>query len=117
MVQGRLLGYLDALARLNLSDDERRIPPVAAYDRNDFAAVTGGLVVRDSAGLPAISGQYVFADSTRGMMWALGPSEEPAVVTPLMADAGPVVSFAEGPDGAVLTLSCDGTISRLEQGD
>lgn len=113
VLQGRIFEYLPALFRMNLSDDHRRIPPVAAYPHENSAAVTGGLVVKESAGLPGITGRYLFSDFVRGTIWSLDPSREPAIVTTLVTEAGPIVSFGESANGEVLVVSLGGTIFKL----
>ncbi|THF67677.1 PQQ-dependent sugar dehydrogenase [Deinococcus sp. Arct2-2] len=44
-------------------------PPVLVYGRNEGQSITGGYVYRGSA-IPALKGQYVFADFATGNLWA-----------------------------------------------
>ncbi len=44
-------------------------PPVLVYGRNEGQSITGGYVYRGNA-IPALKGQYVFADFASGTLWA-----------------------------------------------
>jgi glucose/arabinose dehydrogenase len=104
----------------HLGSDTPR-PPVFAYDNsaNGAAAVTGGLIVRDSTLPAAIQGRYLFADFYAGQLVDFVPdipnseADDPQVVG-IPPVSGPV-AFCEGVDGQVYVVSLsDGGIYRLE---
>jgi len=88
-------------------------PPIHEY-ANDAAtcAITGGYVVRDPD-LPALDGQYVFADFCEGELRAIQvPSG--AAGQPIGLDAGNPSSFGEGLDGQIYVVSLGGGVFALE---
>jgi len=79
------------------------LAPVLEYGHDEGCSVTGGYVYRGEA-IPALAGWYLFGDFCGGWIRAV-PSERPGEPpTELVADAGPVISFAELEDGELLVL-------------
>lgn len=116
IAEGRAAEYFSDLITLNVSADLARTPPIAVRPHGEAAAIIGGLVVDDRAGLPDLAGRYLFADFVAGTISSLAYDGETATITPLLDDAGPIVSFARDMDGAVLAVSLAGTVYQLEAG-
>ena len=83
------------------------IPPVAEYGRAEGASITGGFVYRGDD-IPALAGQYLFADFGSGRFWALGEERRLVADTSLNPS-----TFAEGPDGELFAVDFGGRIFRL----
>jgi len=89
--------------------------PIADFDHGDdgFCAISGGYVVHDP-GLPAIEGQYVFADLCDNRIRTLDvPAGDPG--TNLKLKLGSPVSFGEGTNGQIYVADLGGGVYRLEQ--
>jgi uncharacterized repeat protein (TIGR03806 family) len=87
------------------------VPPVAEYPHDKKAAcVVGGFVYHGHA-LPALADRYVYADYSRGDVWALDQTGTPE----LIAQTGRrIVSFSEEPSGELLLADvAGGQILRL----
>ena len=87
------------------------IDPVAQYKHDGRgASVTGGYVYHGHA-IPSLKGRYVFADYTRGTIFALKPDQTPEII----AETGRrLVSFAEEASGELLLIDfAGGEILRL----
>jgi hypothetical protein len=52
------------------------VDPIWSYGREEGVSVTGG-VVYTARGVPALTGQYVFADYGSGRLWALTLPDQP----------------------------------------
>lgn len=116
VLEGRIAEYVGDVLQMNFTESGRRIAPIAAYAHDgNSAAITGGLVVDDSAGLPGIEGRYIFADFIQGTISSLEYDQGRAVVTPLIENAGSIVSFRQAETGEILVLSLTGTIFQLTQ--
>ncbi len=101
----------------NAVEPERYAEPVSQYDHADGCSVTGGLVVRDP-GLPALDGQYIYADYCSGHIWAIAADVEPGTPARELSDAfggmiPNIVSFGTDGDGRILVTVHDGRILRL----
>jgi glucose/arabinose dehydrogenase len=90
--------------------------PVTDYGHDLGNSVTGGLVYR-GPGIPALEGQYLYADFGSGRIWALNAAtpEEPQVREILKTDLN-IASFGADSSGEVLLCSFDGKIYRLVSG-
>jgi glucose/arabinose dehydrogenase len=97
--------------------------PLLDYARSFGQSITGGYVVRD-AGLPTLSGSYVFGDFVNGRVWAIGASGAPttmAAATELTAllDAGSggpianIASFGEGANGELYIIDYAGKVVQV----
>jgi glucose/arabinose dehydrogenase len=90
--------------------------PIAAFSHDapdNFNAITGGYVVNDP-GLPALTGQYLFADYFIGEVRAVQvPSG--ADGTEVGVSASSIASFAEGEGNQIYVISRNGPVLRLEQ--
>ena len=91
--------------------------PVVDYPRaSGHCSVIGGYVYRGRS-VPALFGQYLYADFCSGAVWALDAEaaargDDPHVVT-LREEGPPISSFAEDLDGELYLLSFDGRIYRM----
>ena len=88
--------------------------PLVEYRHQGMgASVTGGFVYQGRA-VPSLVGRYLYADFTRGEVWAV--SLETGGQPELVASTGRrLVSFAEEPDGELLLVDLGGAILRLEK--
>jgi glucose/arabinose dehydrogenase len=93
-------------------------PPVHVYPNGGSgAAITGGVVIRDSA-LPSLAGRYVYTDSQDALggelrTIALAPGGASGDA-PLGINAPGVVSFGQDACGHVYAASISGPVGRLE---
>ena len=87
--------------------------PVAEYSHELGISVTGGFVYRGSA-IPALAGQYLYADFGSGRIWALnsGTPDDPQVREILRTKLN-IASFGVDSSGEILLCSFDGKIYRL----
>jgi len=89
----------------------------AHADPDDYNALIGGVVVRDP-GLPALTGRYLYANITSGLIQAVRVG-----ATTLFDDratglrAPRVTSFGEDGCGRVYLTTLDGDLFRLSQGE
>ncbi|MFP5305153.1 MAG: PQQ-dependent sugar dehydrogenase, partial [Gammaproteobacteria bacterium] len=89
------------------------IAPVYEYDHaNGRCSITGGYVYRGSA-IPALVGEYVFADFCSGELWSLQRSGDGVEVTALGTVPGNPSSFGEDAAGELYVTSFDGKIYKL----
>ncbi|WP_416306149.1 PQQ-dependent sugar dehydrogenase [Neptunicella sp. SCSIO 80796] len=91
------------------------IDPLTAYGRSEGNSITGGYVYRGNA-LPALVGQYIFADYGSGRIWALQHNGEDAVVNKLLVDTSfGISSFALDDSGELYFTDLNGgRIYRLD---
>ncbi|MCH7481527.1 MAG: PQQ-dependent sugar dehydrogenase [Chloroflexi bacterium] len=88
-------------------------PPIAGYGHGLGCSVTGGYVYR-GAGVPALSGVYVYADFCSGRIWGLR-HEDGRVSGPelLLEVPFPVSSFGTDARGELYVLGFDGGVYRF----
>ncbi len=93
------------------------VPPVYEYSHaTGGCVVIGGDVYRGSA-IPALVGDYVFADFCEGTLQALRLQPDGSVThQPLGVSLPNVSSFGAGPDGELYVTSLDGGVYRLTHG-
>jgi len=93
------------------------VPPVYEYSHaTGGCVVIGGDVYRGSA-IPALAGDYVFADFCEGTLQALRLQPDGSVThQPLGVSLPNVSSFGTGPDGELYVTSLDGGVYRLTRG-
>jgi len=93
------------------------VPPVYEYSHaTGGCVVIGGDVYRGSA-IPALVGDYVFADFCEGTLQALRVQPDGSVThQPLGVSLPNVSSFGTGPDGELYVTSLDGGVYRLTRG-
>jgi len=92
-------------------DEAGLVAPVAEYGHdNQASAVVGGFVYHGAA-LPALAGRYVFADFSRGDVFALDAQWRPERIA---RTGRRITSFAEEPNGELLIVDLGGEILRLE---
>jgi glucose/arabinose dehydrogenase len=99
------------------------VPPQDTYQHGslgDGASVTGGVVPREGCGWGAYETKYFFADFNHGNVWTidLKPDRTGAVAGSRKPFAGmgasSVVSFRNGPDGAMYIASySQGSVKRI----
>jgi len=98
---------------LNCGPAQGLLPPVAEYDRNRGASVTGGYVYRGMA-IPGLAGRYVFGDFVSGTLWHIAESTQP---TMLMGEGFPtglsIASFAEDRAGELYIVHYGGELYRV----
>ncbi|HEX4901275.1 MAG TPA: PQQ-dependent sugar dehydrogenase, partial [Acidimicrobiales bacterium] len=81
--------------------------PVVEYTHAEGCSITGGYVYRGRA-IPDLAGWYLFGDYCGGWIRAV-PSDRPETEpVELVADVGPITSFAELDDGELLVLTPEG---------
>ena len=88
--------------------------PITEYANSGGSSISGGYVYRGSA-IPALQGQYVFADFATGRIWAV-PADSPIGTAPTeIAATGYLISaFGEGVDGELYVLDYGtGTIHQI----
>ena len=88
------------------------------YDHGQGCSVTGGYVYRGTA-IPALQGQYFYADSCSGFVRSLRYAG--GVVTdqaewPTLRPGGAVPSFGEDATGELYVLSADGRVLKIVPG-
>jgi glucose/arabinose dehydrogenase len=92
------------------------VPPVYEYSHASGCVVIGGDVYRGSA-IPALVGNYVFADFCSGTLQALRLQPDGSVTHQSLGVSLPnVSSFGAGPDGELYVTSLDGGVYRLTRG-
>ena len=89
--------------------------PVAEYPHDQGCSVTGGYVYRGTA-VPAIQGQYFYADYCQGWVRSFrfrdGAASDPRE-WPALAPGGPVASFGEDANGELYVLDAGGSVYRI----
>lgn len=88
------------------------IAPVATYGRDGGCSVTGGYVYRGAA-VPALQGQYLYADFCSGQVWALDADGSGKRQGRRIANVPQPSSFGEDAAGEVYITSFDGGLYRL----
>ncbi|MGE0136054.1 MAG: sorbosone dehydrogenase family protein [Dehalococcoidia bacterium] len=86
--------------------------PVTTYSHDDGCSVTGGVVYR-GAEVPALEGQYLYADYCSGRLWAVPSAGGEARELLGEASGRRVSSFAEDSAGEVYLLVHGGAVLRL----
>jgi glucose/arabinose dehydrogenase len=89
--------------------------PVLQYDHSQGCSVTGGYVYRGAA-IPALRGQYFYADYCSGFVRSFrladgAPTEEAS--WPTLRPGGSVPSFGEDAAGELYILSADGRVLKI----
>jgi glucose/arabinose dehydrogenase len=88
------------------------IAPVAEYGHGEGVSITGGFVYRGQA-IPALVGQYLFADFGSGRFFALLEGKG-SFSRRLVADTSlNVSSFGQGPDGELYAVDFGGGIFKI----
>jgi glucose/arabinose dehydrogenase len=91
-------------------------PPGAVPPVYEYSHAIGGDVYRGSA-IPALDGDYVFADFCEGTLQALRLQPDGSVThQPLGVSLPNVSSFGTGPDGELYVTSLDGGVYRFTRG-
>ncbi len=88
--------------------------PITEYANSGGSSISGGYVYRGSA-IPALQGQYVFADFASGRIWSV-PADSPIGTAPTeIADTNFLISaFGEGVDGELYVIDYgNGTIHQI----
>ena len=97
-------------------EPENYVPPVHTYGHGPACSITGGVVSR-GAGLPGLTGVYVFGDYCDPRLRLILQRDGQVVdedILDLEVPGGLVVSFGTGPDGEVYVLSLAGGVYRLD---
>lgn len=91
--------------------------PVAEYGHELGISVTGGFVYRGS-GIPALEGQYLYADFGSGRLWALNAAtpDDPRVREILRTGMN-IASLGVEASGEILLCSFDGKLYRLVEAE
>jgi glucose/arabinose dehydrogenase len=88
------------------------IAPVATYGHDEGCSVTGGYVYR-GARVPALQGQYLYADFCSGHVWALAADGTGKRQGRKVANVPQPSSFGEDDTGEVYITSFDGGLYQL----
>ncbi len=89
------------------------IPPILEYDHSEGCSITGGYVYR-GADLPALDGNYFFADFCAGTIWSSTQPNQMQVVL----DAGySISSFGEDARGELYVLDIGGVVYKIVGSD
>ncbi|MGM0768383.1 MAG: PQQ-dependent sugar dehydrogenase [Pseudomonadota bacterium] len=84
------------------------IDPVAVYGRSEGISVTGGYVYRGN-NIPALQGNYLFADFGTGTLWALTPQDDGSFQRRTLLETGRnVASFAQDASGELYLVTFSG---------
>ena len=92
--------------------------PVVEYDHGQGCSVTGGYVYRGTA-IPALQGQYFYADYCSGFVRSLryaGGGVTDQADWPTLRPGGAVPSFGEDAAGELYVLSADGRVLKIVPG-
>jgi glucose/arabinose dehydrogenase len=94
------------------------VAPVLAksHEGDGYDALIGGVFVTDP-GLPALAGQFLYANFTTGTIRALRLGAAGATGDAPVLSAGSVTTFGEDGCGRVYVAARDGVLSRLSQGE
>jgi glucose/arabinose dehydrogenase len=88
--------------------------PVLEYSHSDGCSVTGGFVYRGKA-VPALDGQYVYADYCSGWIRSV-PADRIRTMEPHLWDVprpGSISSFGLDARGELYVMTLDGTVDRV----
>jgi uncharacterized repeat protein (TIGR03806 family) len=91
---------------------EGLVPPVHVYGRAQGESITGGLVYQGSR-LPALWGQYLFADFDSGRVWAMESEGDEPRDAQLLTRLDGVTSFGQDALGNMYLASFSGGVYRL----
>jgi uncharacterized repeat protein (TIGR03806 family) len=91
------------------------IEPVVDYDHSVGNSITGGYVYRGSA-LPALAGQYLFADFGSGRIWRLVSSGGGYTKEELLDTSYAISSFGQGNDGELYVVDYAGGLYKIVDG-
>jgi glucose/arabinose dehydrogenase len=92
---------------------ERYTPPVMSYRRKYGGSVTGGYVYRGKRNA-SYYGAYIFGDFASKRIWALTQAGRRLTEVRQIGESPQrIVSFGVDPDGELLLVGYEGTISRL----
>jgi uncharacterized repeat protein (TIGR03806 family) len=95
------------------ANGEPLIDPVAEYDHNVGASITGGYVYRGTA-IASLVGRYVFGDFVSGRIFGLLPNNGGGFTrTELLSSGSLISSFAQDADGELYFLDYGGAIFKL----
>jgi glucose/arabinose dehydrogenase len=92
--------------------------PVVEYDHGEGCSVTGGYVYRGAA-IPALRGQYFFADYCSGFVRSLrmsGGALTEQADWPTLGPGSAVPSFGEDSAGELYLLTADGRVLKIVPG-
>ena len=89
------------------------VAPVAVYGHDLGCSVTGGYVYRGKA-VPALQGQYLYADCCSGRLWAVPADGSGRRKAREIGTVPQPSSFGEDDRGEVYVTSFDGGLYRLE---
>jgi len=94
--------------------------PIYAYQHVGFSSITGVLVYTDSEFGPEYQNNVFIADFQQG--WIKRVTCDSSLTscgneTMFYAQAGPIVSLQQGPDGSIYALTLDGNLSRIARTD
>ncbi|MFI6644713.1 PQQ-dependent sugar dehydrogenase [Streptomyces sp. NPDC050504] len=97
------------------TEPANHVRPVHEYDRNGLGcSVTGGFVYRGGA-IPALRGQYVYADYCDGTLRTLRIRNGKVTESgDLAVDGGSVSSFVQSARGELYVLDLGGAVNRLD---
>lgn len=99
----------------NECDQSGLVLPALEYGHNEGCSVTGGYVYRGSA-VPALQGQYFFADLCRGWVRSFrysGGDATELTEWPTLGTGGSIVSFGEDAAGELYILDAEGRVSKI----
>jgi hypothetical protein len=85
------------------------------YGHDEGCAITGGYVYRGAA-VPALQGQYLFADFCGAWVHSFAADADPPAVPtdwPALAPGGNITSFAEDAAGELYVLTSDGGVFKI----
>ena len=90
-------------------------PPVLQYDHGQGCSVTGGYVYRGAA-IPALQGQYFYADYCSGFVRSFrlvdgAPADQAS--WPTLRPGGAIPSFGEDAAGELYVLAADGRVLKI----
>jgi len=90
--------------------------PVQEYSHNSGCSITGGYVYRGAA-IPALQGQYFYADFCKGWVRSFrfqdGAATE-AADWPTLRPGGTIASFGEDSAGELYIVDGTGTVYRID---
>jgi glucose/arabinose dehydrogenase len=89
--------------------------PNFVYGHDEGCAITGGYVYRGAA-VPALQGQYLFADFCGAWVHSFAADADPPAVPtdwPALAPGGNITSFAEDAAGELYVLTSDGGVFKI----
>ena len=93
-----------------VGDRSTLIDPIATFSHDDgWCSIIGGF--RDAAGTGLPPGTYVFGDSCKGDLWAIGPDGTPTGLP--KAEVAQLTTFGTGPQGELYAAGLAGDIYRV----